>query len=176
MQSPWVLCNLSACADKPGQQYNGCQRRWLLHLICAPVCDSFSFFLCVEIFKAEKNETTVACCRLSTIKCQHCKAEAGVMRPICHRLKWVCFFWSFLPFKCPIFFHYWKTKLKFLPWSRGQNAAAATATCHLRARTCILFSSLLQVETLLCQVGTLDAPHFWSLMHWEMMRNKTFCL
>lgn len=57
----------------------------------------FLFFLCVEIFKAEKNETTVACCRLSTIKCQHCKAEAGVMRPICHRLKWFSFFLKLSP-------------------------------------------------------------------------------
>lgn len=79
------------------------------------VCDFFSFFLCVEIFKAEKNETTVAWCRLSTIKCQHCKAEAGVMRPICHRLKWVCFFEAFSHLNVQYSFITERQKSNFFP-------------------------------------------------------------
>lgn len=54
VQSPWVLCNLSASAGKPGKQCNRCQGRWLLHLVCALVCDFLSFFYVWKFLKLRK--------------------------------------------------------------------------------------------------------------------------
>lgn len=80
------------------------------------------------------------------------------MRPICHRLKWLYLFEAFSHLNVQYGFNTERENSSFFP------ALGATAASHLRASTCILLSSLLQVETCLCQVGTLDAPHFSSLM------------
>lgn len=134
VQCPWVLCNLSASAGKPGKQCNRCQGRWLLHLVCALVCEFLSFFYAWKCLKLRKIRPPVACCRLSTIKCQHCKAEAGVMRPICHRLKRLYVFEAFSYLNVQYCFNAERQKSSFFP------DLGATATSHLRTTTCILLS------------------------------------